>query len=62
MRIRKSAQSENTRQDPRLAAAYVRMSTEHHGGSRNALLGISKSIMLAEITANRVLDQVDPPE
>jgi hypothetical protein len=32
------------------------------GGSRNALLGISNSIMLAEITANRVLDQVDPPE
>jgi hypothetical protein len=32
------------------------------GGSRNALLGISNSIMLAEITANRVLDQVNPPE
>nr|WP_180202519.1 DUF6124 family protein [Pseudomonas sp. SbOxS1]NYU01954.1 hypothetical protein [Pseudomonas sp. SbOxS1] len=32
------------------------------GGSRNALLGISNSIMLAEITANRVLDQIDPPE
>ncbi|HCS45141.1 MAG TPA: hypothetical protein DIW52_20330 [Pseudomonas sp.] len=31
------------------------------GGSRNALLGISNSIMLAEITANRVLDQIDPP-
>ncbi|MGE8065837.1 DUF6124 family protein [Pseudomonas sp. NPDC089569] len=31
------------------------------GGSRNALLGISNSIMLAEITANRVLDQLDPP-
>jgi hypothetical protein len=30
------------------------------GGSRNALLGISNSIMLAEITANRVLDQIDP--
>jgi len=30
------------------------------GGSRNALLGISNSVMLAEITANRVLDQVDP--
>jgi len=34
----------------------------HHldGGSRNALLGISNNIMLAEITANRVLDQIDP--
>ena len=32
------------------------------GGSRNALLGISNSVMLAEITANRVLDQIDPPE
>ena len=32
------------------------------GGSRNALLGISNSVMLAEITANRVLDQLDPPE
>ncbi|MHC8305953.1 DUF6124 family protein [Pseudomonas sp. PB3P13] len=31
------------------------------GGSRHALLGISNSIMLAEITANRVLDQIDPP-
>jgi hypothetical protein len=31
------------------------------GGDRNALLGISNSIMLAEITANRVLDQIDPP-
>jgi hypothetical protein len=31
------------------------------GGSRNALLGISNSVMLAEITANRVLDQIDPP-
>ncbi len=30
-------------------------------GSRNALLGISNSIMLAEITANRMLDQIDPP-
>ncbi|VVN87806.1 hypothetical protein PS710_01629 [Pseudomonas fluorescens] len=29
------------------------------GGSRNALLGISNSIMLAEITANRMLDQID---
>ena len=29
------------------------------GGSRHALLGISNSIMLAEITANRVLDQID---
>jgi hypothetical protein len=29
------------------------------GGSRNALLGISNSVMLAEITANRVLDQID---
>ncbi|KAB0481803.1 hypothetical protein SAMN04490202_4980 [Pseudomonas reinekei] len=32
------------------------------GGDRNALLGISNSVMLAEITANRVLDQIDPPE
>ncbi|MGY2263362.1 DUF6124 family protein [Pseudomonas sp. SDO55104_S430] len=31
------------------------------GDSRNALLGISNSVMLAEITANRVLDQIDPP-
>lgn len=31
------------------------------GGDRNALLGISNSIMLAEITANRVLDHIDPP-
>ncbi|MCX2898798.1 DUF6124 family protein [Pseudomonas mandelii] len=31
-------------------------------GSRNALLGISNSIMLAEITANRVLDQISPPD
>ena len=29
---------------------------------RNALLGISNSIMLAEVTANRVLEQIDPPE
>lgn len=32
------------------------------GGSRNALLGISNSVMLAEITANRMLDQIDPPQ
>src|SRR5690349_5795271 len=32
------------------------------GGDRNALLGISNSVMLAEITANRLLDQIDPPE
>jgi hypothetical protein len=32
------------------------------GGSRYALLGISNSIMVAEITANRLLDQIDPPE
>jgi hypothetical protein len=32
------------------------------GESRSALLGISNSIMVAEIMANRVLDQVDPPE
>jgi hypothetical protein len=31
------------------------------GGSRNALLGISNSVMLAEIAANRVLDRIDPP-
>ncbi|VVP83587.1 hypothetical protein PS918_02552 [Pseudomonas fluorescens] len=31
------------------------------GGDRHALLGISNSVMLAEITANRVLDQIDPP-
>jgi hypothetical protein len=30
------------------------------GGSRNVLLGISNSVMLAEITANRVLVQIDP--
>ncbi|BCX68044.1 DUF6124 family protein [Pseudomonas izuensis] len=32
------------------------------GGDRHALLGISNSVMLAEITANRVLDQIDPPQ
>jgi hypothetical protein len=32
------------------------------GESRYALPGISNSIMLAEITANRVLDQIDPQE
>ncbi|MEX5689334.1 DUF6124 family protein [Pseudomonas silesiensis] len=32
------------------------------GGSRHALLGISNSIMLAEITANQVLNQIDPRE
>ena len=32
------------------------------GGARNALLGISNSVMLAEITANRVLDRIDPRE
>ncbi|WP_256730445.1 hypothetical protein [Pseudomonas sp. ANT_H12B] len=31
------------------------------GGSRNALPGISNSMMLAEIIANRVLEQIDPP-
>ena len=30
--------------------------------SRYALLGISNSIMVAEITANRVLDKVEPPK
>ena len=30
------------------------------GGDRNALLGISNNVMLAEITANRVLDQIEP--
>jgi hypothetical protein len=30
------------------------------GSSRNVLLGISNSVMLAEITANRVLDQIEP--
>ncbi|MNC43211.1 hypothetical protein D3C75_920630 [compost metagenome] len=39
---------------------------ESHGcyldGSSNALLGISNSVMLAEITANRVPDQIDLPE
>jgi len=29
------------------------------GGSRNVLLGISNSVMLAEITANRVLDKIE---
>jgi hypothetical protein len=32
------------------------------GGSRYALLGISNSVMLAEMAANRLLDRVDPPE
>ncbi|UVM48044.1 MULTISPECIES: DUF6124 family protein [unclassified Pseudomonas] len=32
------------------------------GGSRYALLGISNSIMVAEITANRVLDKIDLPK
>jgi len=32
------------------------------GGSRYALLGISNSIMVAEITANRVLDNIDLPK
>lgn len=32
------------------------------GGARNALLDISNSVMMAEITANRVLDQIDPTE
>jgi hypothetical protein len=31
------------------------------GEARYALLGISNSIMVAEITANRVLDQIDMP-
>ncbi len=31
------------------------------GESRYALLGISNSIMVAEITANRVLDTIEPP-
>ena len=30
------------------------------GGSRVALLGISNSVMVAEITANRLLDKIDP--
>ena len=32
------------------------------GESRHALLGISNSIMVAEITANRVLDHINTPE
>lgn len=32
------------------------------GRSRHALLGISTNVMLAEITANRVLDQIDVRE
>ena len=32
------------------------------GESRYALLGISNSIMTAEITANRVLDKIDLPK
>jgi hypothetical protein len=32
------------------------------GESSNALLGISNNIMLAEITANRVLDRIEPTE
>ncbi|MGE8187366.1 DUF6124 family protein [Pseudomonas sp. NPDC086278] len=31
------------------------------GEARYALLGISNSIMVAELTANRLLDQTDPP-
>ena len=31
------------------------------GESRYALLGISNSIMVAEITANRMLDTIEPP-
>jgi hypothetical protein len=31
------------------------------GESRYALLGISNSIMVAEITANRVLDHINTP-
>jgi hypothetical protein len=31
------------------------------GESRHALLGISNSIMVAEITAIRVLDHIEPP-
>ena len=30
------------------------------GSSRNVLLGISNNVLLAEITANRVLDQIEP--
>jgi hypothetical protein len=32
------------------------------GGSRYSLLGIANNVMLAEITANRLLDLMDPPE
>jgi len=32
------------------------------GGSRHALLGISNNVMLAEITANRVLDLINVRE
>ncbi|MHC8350266.1 DUF6124 family protein [Pseudomonas sp. RT4P38] len=32
------------------------------GCSRYSLLGISNSVMVAEITANRLLDLIDPPE
>ncbi|MHC8349060.1 DUF6124 family protein [Pseudomonas sp. RT4P38] len=32
------------------------------GGTRNALLGISNNIMLAEITANRMLDHINTPK
>ncbi|MHC8332989.1 DUF6124 family protein [Pseudomonas sp. LB3P25] len=40
----------------------VRQLVDHlEGGSRYALLGISNSIMVAEITANRVLDHIDTP-
>ncbi|RON38571.1 DUF6124 family protein [Pseudomonas brassicacearum] len=31
------------------------------GGSRYSLLGISNSVMVAEITANRLLDKIEPP-
>ncbi|WP_371924766.1 DUF6124 family protein [Pseudomonas sp. B1(2018)] len=31
------------------------------GSSRNVLLGISSSVMLAQIRANRMLDQIEQP-
>ena len=41
----------------------VHQSVDHlEGESRYALLGISNSIMMAEITANRVLDKIDLPQ
>ncbi|MGF6330717.1 hypothetical protein ABH909_003595 [Pseudomonas sp. BS3782 TE3695] len=44
------------------AFSYVLFGLEQCQESRYALLGISNSIMVAEITANRVLDHTNTPE